>query len=37
MDEWLRGWQELGARIHETRAESRSMVEILKADRESRS
>ena len=36
-DEWLRGWQALGARITRKGVDPRSMVETLKADRASRS
>ncbi len=36
MEDWLRGWRELGATIHTGAAHPRSMLEILRADRESR-
>ena len=36
MEDWLRGWRELGASVHTGSADPRSMLEILRADRESR-
>jgi len=36
MAQWLHGWRELGAQIHAQSRDSRSMVEILRTERESR-
>jgi plasmid stability protein len=35
MEEWLHGWQELGAQIHAKAVDPRSCVQILHDDRES--